>query len=239
MVITLGEIHYQACGSLLHSVRTGSSGFKHVFGMDLFDYLEQEASAADAFNQGMTNLSGMLSYAVLCAYDFSKICHIMDIGGGQGTFLRNVLKFYPELKATVFDMPSTVETAKRLPSGSKDCERLSFASGDFFTSVPPGADAHLLCGVIHDWDDDRAITILRNCRNAMDGAGRLLLVEMVVPDSNATCFSKLLDLNMLVMTGGRERTKSEFGSLLDAAGYRLTKVVPTLAPQSVIEGVPK
>jgi hypothetical protein len=239
MVITLGEIHYKACGSLLHSVQTGSSGFRDVFGMDLFEYLEQEAGAADVFNQGMTNLSAMLSYAVLCAYDFSEICHIMDIGGGQGAFLRNVLKFHPELKATVFDMPSTVAKAKQLPCGSTDDEKLTFVSGDFFVSVPPGADTHLLCGVIHDWDDDRAITILRNCRKAMATNGKLLLVEMVVPEGNANCFSKLLDLNMLVMTGGRERTRHEFERLLVAAGYRLTKVVQTLAPQSVIEGVPK
>ena len=239
MVITLGEIHYKACGSLLHSVQTGSNGFKHVFGIDLFEYLEQEAGAADAFNQGMTNLSAMLSYAVLCAYDFSEICHLMDIGGGQGGFLRNVLKFHPELKATVFDMASTVAKAKPLPCSITDGERLSFVSGDFFVSVPPGADAHLLCGVIHDWDDDRAITILRNCRKATATNGRVLLIEMIVPESNAKCFSKLLDLNMLVMTGGRERTRVEFDRLLDAAGYRLTRVVPTLAPQSVIEGVPK
>jgi hypothetical protein len=153
MVITLGEIHYKACGSLLHSVQTGSSGFKHVFGIDLFEYLEQEAGAADAFNQGMTNLSAMLSYAVLCAYDFSEICHVMDIGCGQGGFLRNLVKFHPELKATVLDMASTVANAKPLPCSITNGERLSFVSGDFFVSVPPGADAHILCGVIHDWDD--------------------------------------------------------------------------------------
>ena len=239
MVITLGEIHYQACGSLLHSVQTGSSGFTHVFGTNLFEYLEQEADAADAFNQGMTNLSSMLSYAVLCAYDFSEISHIMDIGGGQGTFLRNVLKFHPQVKGTVFDVPSTVEKARRLPCTGADGDRLLFASGNFFDSVPAGADAHILCRVVHDWDDARAITILKNCHKAITGGGRLLLVEMVVPDGNANCFSKLLDLNMLVMNGGRERTKPEFRSLLDAAGYKLTKIVRTLAPQSVIEAVPK
>ena len=237
-VITLGEIHYQACGSLLHSVQTGSSGFRHVFGTDLFEYLEKEPSAADAFNQGMTDLSAMLSYAVLCAYDFSGIRHVMDIGGGQGAFLRNVLQFHPELKATVFDTASTIEKGKPLSGSITGGARLSFVSGDFFASVPPGADAHLLCGVIHDWDDDRAVRILRNCRQAMGTNGRVVLIETIVPDDNATCFSKLLDLNMLVMTGGRERTRREFEILLNAAGYRLTRVVPTLAPQSVIEGVP-
>jgi hypothetical protein len=236
-LITIGEIHYQACGDLLHSVRTGSPAFNHVFGMGLFDYLRQNQGDAGAFHEGMSNLAAMLSYAVLCAYDFSGVRHIMDIGGGRGTFLRNVLKINPHLRGTVLEMPSAVDQAKQLLRSDVYCERLSFVPGDFFLSVPEGADAHLLCGVIHDWDDDQAITILRNCRKALAGSGRLLLVEMVVPESDANCFSKLVDLNMLVMTGGRERTHAEFGRLLNAAGYRLTKVVPTLAPQSIIEGV--
>jgi hypothetical protein len=206
--------------------------------MGLFDYLQRHEGDAGAFDEGMSNLAAMLSYAVLCAYDFSGIRHIMDIGGGQGTFLRNLLKINPQLKGTVFETPSTVDQAKRRLRNSKYCERLSYVPGDFFASVPEGADAHLLCGVIHDWDDDRAITILRNCRKAIAGGGRLLLVEMVVPEGGANCFSKLLDLNMLVMTGGRERTQAEFGRLLNAAGYRLAKVVPTLAPQSLIEAFP-
>ena len=237
MIISLGEIHYQAWGSLLHSVQTGSSGFRHALGIDLFPYLQAQAPASDSFNQGMTNLSAMLSYAVLCAYDFSNISHLIDIGGGQGTFLRNISQFYPKLKATVLDVPSTIETAKRLNNGSSG-KVLSFVSGDFFRAVPSGADAHLLSGVIHDWNDDRAVIILRNCRNAIERSGTLLLVEMVVPEDGASCFSKLLDLNMLVMNEGRERTRSEFCSLLAAAGYKLTKVVPTLAPQSVIEAIP-
>ena len=237
MIISLGEIHYQAWGSLLHSIQTGSSAFKHALGRDLFAYLQAEAAAADSFNQGMTNLSAMLSYAMLSAYDLSKVSHVIDIGGGHGMFLRNILKVYPRLKATVFDVPSAIETAERL---SKDAsiQALSFVSGDFFRSIPSGADAHILCGVVHDWDDDRAVTILRNSRKAIEQSGILLLVEMVVPEDDTSCFSKLLDLNMLVMNGGRERTRAEFHTLLRTAGYKLTKVVPTLAPQSVIEATP-
>ena len=237
IVLTIGEIHYQAWGDLLHSIQTGSPAFNNVFGTGLFEYLQRDAEAADTFNRGMTDVSSMLVYAVLMAYDFSQISSIVDIGGGQGKLLRCIVQFNPEIKGIVFDLEPAIEMAKQ-HLGSNACGgRCSAIAGDFFDSVPEGADAYILSGVIHDWDDDHGIRILKNCRRAMTRNGRLLLVEMVVPDADAKCFSKLLDLNMLVMTGGRERTKSEFRTLLAAAGYRLTKIVPTMAPQSVIEAL--
>ncbi len=239
MVMTIGEIHYHACGSLLYSVQTGAPAFNNVFGTSLFDYLQQNADAADTFNQGMTNLSSMLAYAVLMAYDFTGIFSIVDIGGGEGKLLRKILELNPEMRGTVLDMPAPIETANQELSDDTCGRRCSYIAGDFFESVPPGADAYLLCGVVHDWDDNRVITILRNCRRAMTKNGRLLLVDMVVPDTDSKSFSKVLDLNMLVMTGGRERTQAEFCGLLDASDYRLTRIVPTMAPQSVIEAVPK
>jgi SAM-dependent methyltransferase len=239
MVITIGEIHYQACGSLLHSVQTGSPAFNTVFGASLFDYLQQNTDAADAFNQGMANVSSLLAYAVLMAYDFSGISSIVDVGGGQGKLLEKILQFNPDITGTVFDTASTIEGAQQGFGGDVRKRRCSYVVGDFFTSVPQGADAYLLCGVIHDWDDRRALRILRNCRRAMTEKGRLLIVDMVVPDTDATSFSKLLDLNMLAMTGGRERTQAEFRALLDAADYKLTRIIPTMAPQSIIEAVTK
>jgi hypothetical protein len=239
MVITIGEIHYQACGGLLHSVQTGSAAFNDVFGASLFDYLKQNAEAADTFNQGMTNLSSMLAYAVLMAYDFAEISSIVDIGGGQGKLLEKILQFNPDIKGTVFDTAPTIERAERQLGYDAWSRRCTYVTGDFFTSVPQGADAYLLCGVIHDWDDARAVRILGNCRRAMAEHGKVLIVDMVVPDTDATSFSKFLDLNMLVMNGGRERTQAEFGALLDAAGYKLTRIIPTMAPQSVIEAIPK
>jgi len=239
MVITIGEIHYQACGSLLHSVQTGSPAFNTVFGASLFDYLQENTDAADAFNQGMANVSSMLAYAVLMAYDFAGISSIVDVGGGQGKLLEKILQFNPDITGTVFDTASTIEGAQQGFGGDVRKRRCSYVVGDFFTSVPQGADAYLLCGVIHDWDDRRALRILRNCRRAMTEKGRLLIVDMVVPDTDATSFSKLLDLNMLAMTGGRERTQAEFRALLDAADYKLTRIIPTMAPQSIIEAVTK
>ena len=207
-MITIGEIHYRACGNLLYSVQTGSPAFNHVFGTSLFDYLRQNSTAAHAFNQGMTNLSSMLAYAILMAYDFAGISSIVDVGGGEGKLLRKILELKPEIVGVVFDMPTTIEAVNQKLNGNTRGGRCAYIAGDFFDSVPVGADAYLLSGVIHDWDDDQAVTILRNCRQAMAKTGRVLLVDMVVPDNGVNCFSKLLDLNMLVMNGGRERTSS-------------------------------
>ena len=239
IVITIGEIHYQACGNLLHSVQTGSPAFNTAFGASLSDYLQRNVDAADAFNKGMTNVSSTLAYAVLMAYDFAGISSIVDIGGGQGKLLEKILQFTPDITGTVFDTASTIERAKQGLGNDAWSRRCSYVIGDFFASVPQGADAYLLCGVIHDWDDGRAIRILRNCRRAMAAKGRVLIVDMVVPDTDARSFSKLLDLNMLAMTGGRERTKAEFCALLDAADYELTGMIPSMAPQSIIEAAPK
>jgi len=237
MVITLGEIHYQACSNLLYSIQTGSPAFDHMFGASLFDYLRQNVDAADAFNQGMANVASMLAYAVLMAYDFAGISSIVDIGGGQGELLETILRFNPDIGGTVFDTASTIQRARRRGSNNAWGRRCSYVTGDFFTSVPPGADAYLLCGVIHDWDDSRAVKILRNCHRALTTNSRVLLVDMIVPEAASASFSKLLDLNMLVMNGGRERTIAEFRALLNAADYKLTRIVPTMAPQSVIEAM--
>jgi hypothetical protein len=236
VTITLGEIHYQACGELLHSVQTGTSAFNHAFGTSLFEYLQQNADAAGTFNRGMTNLSSLLACAILLAYDFSGISSIVDIGGGEGELLMKVVELYSESSGIVFDLGNTFGSPKRTVSSA---ERCSYVAGNFFDSVPEKADAYLLCGVIHDWSDDRAAVILKNCRKAMAHNGRVLIVETIVPKARSASFSKILDLNMMVMTGGRERTKSEFHALLDAADLRVTRIVPTLAPPSIIECVPK
>jgi SAM-dependent methyltransferase len=235
-VITLGEIHYQACGALLHSVQTGDPAFNKVFGAGLFDYLGRHPEAAGSFNRGMTNLASMLAYAVVFAYDFAGISSVVDVGGGEGRFLEKILEFHPGMRGTVFDSTVPVGCAERTNRAGTRC---SYVWGNFFDCVPAGADAYFVCGVLHDWDDDRALRVLGNCRRAISKNGKLLLLEMVVPPTVAADFSKLLDLNMLVMTGGRERTSAEFSALLGRAGYRMTRIIPTLAPQSLIESVPK
>lgn len=234
IVITLGEIHYQACGDLLHTVKTGSPAFDRVFGTSLFEYLQQNPAAGIAFNQGMTDLSSLLAYAILLAYDFSEITSIADVGGGEGRLLKSILEFYPQMTGIVLD--SCNEPRSPADQNKVPC---AFVEGDFFDSVPENAQAYLLCGVLHDWSDEFAGVILRNCRKAMATNGRLLIVETVVPETNSRSFSKLLDINMMVMTSGRERTKSEFRALLDAADFTVTRIISTMAPQSIVEARPK
>ena len=153
--------------SFFNSVQTGSSAFLKTFGTGLFDYLRQNVDAADAFNQGMTNVASMLAYAVLMAYNFAGISSIVDIGGSRGIFLEKIPQFNPNIRGTVFDTASKIERATQQLDNRALGRRCSYVSGDFFASVPEGADAYLLSGVIHDWDDDRAIRILGNCRRAM------------------------------------------------------------------------
>jgi O-methyltransferase/methyltransferase family protein len=236
IIITLGEIHYQACGALLHAVRTGSPAFDQVFGAGLFEYLDQNTEAADSFNEGMASLAGMLAYAVALAYDLSRVFSIVDVGGGNGRFLETILEIYPEIQGTVFDCSATIERASR--TVGRTTRRCSYEAGDFFTFVPRGGDLYFLCGVVHDWDDKRAVAILRNCREAIFASGRLLLLETLVPENNSKHFSKILDLNMLAMSSGRERTRAEFCWLLAAAGFKMSRIITTLAPQSLIEAVP-
>jgi hypothetical protein len=234
IIITLGEIHYQACGALCNAVQTGSPGFDKVFGAGLFDHLDQNIDVADSFNEGMASVAGMLAYAVVLAYDFGRVSSIVDVGGGNGRFLEKILEIYPEAQGTVFDCATTIDRAREEKS-----RRCSFVAGDFFASVPQGGDLYFLCGVVHDWDDDHAVTILRNCRHAMRATGRLLLLETVIPENDSMHFGKLLDLNMLAMSSGRERTQAEFCKLLTAAGFKLCRIVATMAPQSLIEAVPQ
>ena len=185
----------------------------------------------------MANLARMLAYGVVFAYDLGRVSSIVDVGGGNGRFLETILEIYPEIQGTVFDSAATIER-DRLRAGLKP-RRCSYVAGDFFASIPQGGDLYFLCGVVHDWDDERVVTILRNCREAVSTTGRLVLLETVVPENDSKHFSKILDLNMLAMSSGRERNRTEFRTLLAAAGFRMSRIVATMAPQSLIEAIPQ
>lgn len=236
------EESYLVWGHLLHSVKTGETAFNHVFGLHRYQYLEQHPEAAARFNAAMAQLSAQLAAAVVAAYDFSQFETAVDIGGGQGGLLLAMLRANPTLSAILFDTSSVVDVMEGQLAATGIAGRCKLVAGDFFESVPKGGDVYLLSHVIHNWDDDHCIRILENCRKAIRPEGRLLLIEMIVPTEFRPSFSTyplvMTDLQMLVMTGGRERSESEFGTLLAAAGFKLDRVVPTRALDSVIECIP-
>ena len=239
MVITLGEVHYAAWGHLLESVKTGNAAFPRAFGASMFDYLGQENEDGKAFNRAMTDYSALSSCAVLLSYDFSGVGSIVDLGGGCGKLLTSILHMYPSMRGTLFDMSSVIAAAEESLKEHPCRDRCKMLSGSFLETVPCDFDAYLLSSVIHDWDDESAIKILENCRRSMRRESKVLLVEFVVPAGAQKSFSKMLDLNMLVMNGGRERTELEYQTLFDAAGLRMTRIIPTMSPLCVLEAVPK
>lgn len=230
---------YGAYGALLYSVQTGESAFEHVHGTGFFEYLDQNAEAAAVFNDAMTAFSRQEEAAILAAYDFSRFERIVDVGGGRGSLLAAVLGAYPNAEGILFDQPSVVEGAPSLLTESGVTGRCRVEGGDFFDKIPAGGDAYVLKRVIHDWDDEQSLRILRNCRAAMTNEAHLLLNESIVPSGGEPSEAKLFDINMLVSCGALERTEQEYEDLLDAAGFEMTRAVPTRSPLSLIEARPK
>jgi hypothetical protein len=234
--VELGEEHYPAWGDLMHSVKTGEIAFDHVFGMPVWEYFAQHPDNAKTFNDAMTGMTLAVNDAVLSAYDFSSIRKIVDVGGGHGSLITSILKLNPHMKGVLFDAKPVIEGARRRVEAEGLTNRCGVVAGDFFESVPGGGDAYILKWIIHDWDEKRSVTILKNCHRAMVENAKLLLIEAVVPPGGEAHISKFVDLNMLVMTGGRERTADEYRSLLETSGFRLTRIAATDSPMSVIEG---
>jgi len=224
---------------LMHSVKTGETGLRKAFGVkNAFDYLRTHPEEAAIFDGAMTDNSRFSAPAVAEAYDFGKFRQLVDIAGGHGLLLATILERFPRLEGVLFDLPEVIAGAKSTlaPYGLEN--RCKIIGGDFFQSVPEGADAYLLKHIIHDWDDERALAILRNIRKAIQPSGRLLIVEVLIAPGNEPSFGKLLDLEMLVIPGGRERTSDEYRDLFAGAGFRLAEIHRTSAPTSIIEGVP-
>ena len=232
----LGENHYPAWEKVLHSVKTGEIAFNHVYGASKWQYMADHPDEAQIFDAAMSSFSSVVAAAVVAAYDFSSSATVVDIGGGDGTLLTAILKGNPQLRGVLADLPHVAEGAQHRFKTEGLADRCNIAAGSFFESAPAG-DTYVLKWIIHDWDDQQSAAILKNCRSAMAANGRVLLVEAVIQPGTASSFSKYMDLNMLVMTGGRERTESEYRALLDSAGLRLTRVIPTFTEMCVIEAV--
>ena len=233
-----GGCHYRAWGDLEYSVRSGKIAFDHVHGTDVWDFYAKNDDEQRTFDDAMTEFTGLFNPAIVKAYDFARLHTLVDVGGGHGALLASVLKANPGVRGILFDQPHVAEGARRRFEADGLSDRCQAFGGNFFELVPAGADAYMMKFIVHDWNDEQAATILRNVYDAaIPGAG-LLVVEMVVPASNdEPSLARLDDINMLCITGGRERTEQEFAQLFAAAGFDLVKVHKTDGPMCIIEGI--
>lgn len=223
-----------------YSLQTGQPAFNMLFGTDMWQYFTQKNPAsAKIFNDAMTGFSEQVNMPVAtAAYDFSSIHTLVDVGGGQGTLLATLLKVHPAIhKGILFDRPSVIANARAHMATTDLGERYECLSGDFFEEVPGGADAYLMKQIIKDWSDAQCIQILGNCRKAMKPGSRVLVVEVVLRPGRETSLQKFIDLQLMVLAPGQERTEAQYRALFDAAGFTLTRIVPTASPYSVLEAI--
>jgi hypothetical protein len=233
------DVNRRPWHDLQHSIATGEAAFDHHFGMEKFEHLDTRPDVAAIYNAGMASNTSLVGTTMAEAYDFGSFGTIVDVGGGNGSLLVAVLRRYAEPRGIVFDLAHAGEAARPHLEAAGLARRCEFVAGNFFESVPPGADAYLLRWILHDWDDERSIAILQSCRRAMAPGSKLLVIERLLPDGNELDLEAMIaDINMLVQVGGRERTAAEFGTLLEAADLRLVRVVPTGTLFNVLEAVP-
>ena len=226
----------QAWLSFLESVKTGDTAFEKAHGLPVSDWLEKNPAAAEVFNEANAIKAAGSHRAIIDAYDFSGIRKLTDIGGGLGVLMIEILKANPQMKGTVADLPSVLREAKSIIQERGFADRCDVMECDFFDEILSGSDAYLLSNILHDWPDEKCQTILKNCHKAMKKDSRLLVVEMIIPPGNEPSIAKLLDLEMMVTTGGRERTEQEFEDLFDSSGFSLAGVTPTDGNVFILEG---
>jgi O-methyltransferase/methyltransferase family protein len=222
---------------LVPTLRTGQPAFDLAHGLPLFEYLASEPSAAQSFNDAMTSHSRRDAEAVIDVYDFADAGTIVDVAGGHGTLIAKILVAAPGAGGVLFDLPQVVSGARETLRTAGVADRCLLVEGDMFESVPVGGDIYTLKRALHDWSDEQAIAILRNCRAAMSEGGRVLVIEIVIDPGPGGHLAKFYDLMMMVVASGRERTEAEYAELFDAAGLRLARMIRTPGPLSVIEAV--
>jgi SAM-dependent methyltransferase len=237
-----GADYYQgAWMNLTRAVETGETAFEHTHGATFYQYLAREPEVGHGFSQAMLDYARLIAKAVVAGYDFSGVRRVVDIGGSHGHLLQAILQANPNVSGVLFDRPAVVERAGQRLSETGLAGRVELVAGDFFESLPEGGDFYVLSRILMDYDDERAVRLLRNCHRAMRPGARVLIVQLLMPEQSGGARESLFeaavsDLNMLVLTGGRERTECEYRALLGRAGFRLSRVVPTQALVSLFEG---
>lgn len=235
LALMSGDEQFRAWGEIEYSIQTGHKAFDKVFGQPIFDYLGQHPEKAKVFDAAMVGIHGRETDVILENYDFSGVSALADLGGGNGSQIIRILQRYPALHGILFDLPHVIERAKAPIEAAGVAGRCQLMAGSFFESVPAGASVYTLRHIIHDWDDEKSLTILRNCHRVMTADSRLLIIETIIPPGNDPFGGKLLDLVMLLIPGGKERTVEEYRELLGQAGFDLARVVPTNTELSVLE----
>ena len=239
VILMLGDTHYQGTwGQLAHTVETGRPGAEQALGMPMWDYLDHNPEFGATFNNAMTRLSALDWPAIKSAYDFTQFSTIVDIGGGHGQLLAFILDAAPGAKGVLLERQALIEEAEDHLRAAGVLTRCRTEAGSFFETAPSDGDLYVMRRVIHDFDDEQAAEILKNVRRHMPKGATLLVLESVVPPGNAPDFAKSLDLDMMLFVGGRERTEPEFATLLNRAGFRSPRVIPTVSSISLIEAVP-
>ncbi len=234
------EWHWRLWGDLLYSVKTGEPAFEHLYEKGFFEFYNEDPEFAKTSSESKTSMVSRASASLLANYDFSSIAKVVEIGvaGGYASTLISLLKANPNIKGVLMDFPPVVSGAKPLIEAAGLAERCELIAGNCVESVPSGGNAYILMFVVHNWDDERAIKILKNCHQVMAEEGKLLLVEMIMPKGNDPFVGKLVDLESLLLTpGGYERTEAQYRSLLDAAGFKIAQIIPTQSANSIIEAV--
>ena len=220
---------------LAESVRTGRSVVPVLHGKESFDYFAEDSLHAELFNQTMSSISALTDATVVAAYDFSSHSTIVDVGGGHGLLLANILAATPGVQGVLYDLPAVVSPVSKILCYTRMADRVRIEVGSFFDAVPSGGDAYVLKNIMHDWPDDKAVQILRNVRAAAGRHATILLVELVIPDHDRDFAGKWADLEMLLNLGARERTAAEYRNLLRQSGFEMTRLVPTASPLSLVE----
>lgn len=238
-ILTLtGKLCKRAWDELHYSLKTGKTGMEKAIGQPLFEYLSTRPEEASLFSETMVGFHGAEPPAVAEAYDFGQFRSIVDVGGATGNMLVHILRRHRSPHGVLFDLPHVVTDAPALLAANGLEDRIAIESGSFFEFVPEGHDAYILSHIIHDWREEQCQTILSNCRDAIGPGGKLLIVEMVLPEGDQPHPGKMLDMMMLVGPGGQERTPTEYAALLEPAGFELARVVPTASDVSIVEATP-
>jgi hypothetical protein len=237
-VLLFGEEPFRACGDLPHMVKTGDLAFEHVYNQTYWEYLADHPAVAEAYHDGIHRLMGLMHKSLVAAYDFAGARTVVDVGGGLGLLLSAILAANPTVQGVLFETPVALPGAGEFIRAQELSDRCELVAGDFFQTVPEGGDIYLLKSILHSWDDEESIAILRNCRRAMHPDGTILLIERILPEGSGPFFPIVDDILMMVTCGGAERTETEYQALYEAAGFSLTRVISTSSGFSMIEGKP-